>query len=160
MRHKKRLIFLVLIIFAFTMPILALENEEKSNKIIKEFILKVYENYQQNKFVEVYEFMHPDIKDVLNKEEYLKFQKENTDKYNLKITEVEVLEINKLEEWVEPFNKIIKEKDTNELFEIKIKYKTIYKSAGNEKEKIIEKKTYVARDHNNNYLLWDPNIIK
>lgn len=154
------LILLIIFIFIFTLPTMGLSKEEDPNEVIKEFILKVYDKYQQNEFKEVYEFMHPDIKEKLNKEDYLSFQNENTEKYNLEISEVEVLKVKKTDEWPEAFQEIIKEKDKQNLYEIKIKYKTNYQSSGNEKEKIIEKKTYVVSFKDNNYLLWDPNIIK
>jgi len=160
MKKKKILIFLFIFVFIFSLPIMAEENKENPHEIVKEFILKVYDKYQQNKFAEVYEFMHPDIKEVLEKENYLSFQNENTEKYNLKISEVEVLEVQKIEEWPEAFQEIIKEKEKESLYEIKMKYKTNYQSGGNENEKMIEKKTYVVRYQEKTYLLWDPNIIK
>ncbi len=160
MKKKKILIFLIIFVFIFSLPILADENKESPQQIVKEFILNVYDKYQQNKFAEVYGSMHPDIKEVLDKEDYLSFQNENTEKYNLKISEVKVLEVKKIEEWPEAFQEIIKEKEKQNLYEIKMNYKTSYQSGGNENEKMIEKKTYVVRYQDKTYLLWDPNIIK
>ena len=160
MRNKKSIVvFLILIcLLTFSLSVLA-ENDETNNQV-RDFILKVYGDYQENEFAKVYEGMHPDIKEVLDKDKYLQFQEENTEKYDLKISEVEVLEIKKIESWPEEFKEIIKEKEKETLFEIALKYKTTYQSGGNENEKVIDKKTYVTFNDEDIFLLWDPNIIK
>ena len=160
MRNKKYILVSLILICLLILPLSALAENEETNKQVRDFILKVYADYQENEFTKVYEVMHPDIKGVLDKDKYLKFQKENTAKYDLKISEVEVLGIKKIESWPEEFKEIIKEKEKQALFEITLKYKTTYQSGGNENEKIIEKKTYVTVNDADIFLLWDPNIIK
>jgi hypothetical protein len=160
MINKKYILVSLILICLLTLPLSALAENEETNNQVRDFILKVYSDYHENEFTKVYEGMHPDIKEVLDKDKYLQFQEENTAKYDLKISEVEVLGIKQIESWPEEFKEIIKEKENQALFEIALKYKTTYQSGGNENEKVIDKKTYVTVNDEDIFLLWDPNIIK
>jgi len=160
MTYKKSILVSLILICLLTLPLSVLAENNDINNQVQEFILKVYADYQENEFAKVYKEMHPDIKEILDQDKYLQFQENNTEKYDLKISEVEVLEIQKIESWPEEFKEIIKAKEEQDLFEISLKYKTTYQSGGNENEKVIDKKTYVTVNDEDIYLLWDPNIIK
>lgn len=157
MKFKKIITIGLISIMIFSLTISAAE-KENSFKEVKKFIIKVYSNYQEQNFEIVYDFMYSDIKDNLDKEKYLKFQVANTKKYNIKISDIEVCNVDKIAEWPKEYQDIINKKDQQTLYEISIKYKAIYQS--DKKEKIIEKKSYVVLDEDNYYLLWDPEIIK
>lgn len=149
--------FVVILLGTLTLSVFA--NEKSNFTEIEDYIYNIYEKYQEKDYKAVYNNMHPEIRDILKKEKYIKFQEKNTEKYNIKISEVEVLEVTFLEELPEDFKEIISDKKNYEVYEISIKYKTNYKKAGSKKEKIIEKESYVASKNKQNYLLWNPNII-
>jgi len=142
---------------SFTTSVFA--NEKSDLTEIEDYIYNIYKKYQEKHYEAVYNNMHPKIKEVLEKEKYIKFQKKNTEKYELEISEVEVLKVSKLENVPDTFKDIISDKEKLNVYEISIKYKTNYKNAGSKKEKIIEKETYVVNNNTQNYLLWDPGII-
>lgn len=159
MRLNKKIISMIIVILIIltSFSILAEENEKQYE--IKEFILQIYRDYQDQNFEFVYEKMHPDIKTLLDKDKYIKFQKANTEKYSIEISKVEVIEVNEIKEWPEPFIEIIKSKENYKLYEIKIKYLSTYQSSGSEQEKTIEKNSYVVENSSGKYLLWNPEII-
>lgn len=159
MEIKKVLISFVILILLGTLTLSVFANEESNLTEIENYIYNIYEKYQKNDYEAVYNSMHPDIREVLEKEKYIKFQEINTEKYELKISEVEVLKVTVKEKMPETFREIISDKENLEVYEISIKYKTNYKNAGSKKEKMIEKETYVVSDNDENYLLWNPGII-
>ena len=153
------LVFSIVFLLLFTFNISATTENEKNMTEVRNFIYNVYYNYQYNNFEFVYESMHFEIKELLDKENYLKFQINNTEKINLKISEVKVINVKIIDKWPEEFKNIITNKENHKLYEIEIEYMTNYNNNGQEQEKLINKKTYVARYDNRNYLLWDPEII-
>jgi predicted RND superfamily exporter protein len=159
MKIKNIFILIIIFILLGTFTISVLANEKSDLTEIEDYIYKIYIKYQEKDYETVYNNMHPEIKEVLEKEKYIKFQKKNTEKYELEISEVEVLKVSRLENIPDTFKDIISDKAKLNVYEISIKYKTNYKNAGNKKEKIIEKETYVVNDNNQNYLLWNPGII-
>lgn len=159
MKFKKIFLFILIFILLGTLTLTGFANEENNLDEIEDYIYKVYEKYQENEFEEVYNNMHPEIREVLDKETYIKFQEKTTSKYNIEYSEVEVLKVTTLEKWPDAFEDIITDKENNGLYEITIKYKTNYKNAGVKQEKIIERETYAVNYKSQNYLLWDPNVI-
>lgn len=159
MKIKNVLISIIILILLGALTLSVFANEKGDLTEIEDYINNIYESYQENNYEAVYNSMHPDIKEVLEKEKYIKFQEKNTEKYNLKISEVEVLEVTILEEMPDTFKDIISDKENLIVYKISMKYKTNYKNAGSNKEKIIEKETYVVSDNEKNYLLWNPGII-
>src|SRR6056297_961065 len=162
MLNKKFIIyiFIFLLIISFnTVNTIAVTESEKEVAEVRNFIYDVYYNYQYNNYEFVYNSMHFEIKKVLKKEDYIKFQTKNTEKINLKISEVKVINVNIIDVWPEEFKNIITDKDDHKLYEIEIEYMTNYENNGKKQEKLINKETYVARYDNSNYLLWDPEII-
>jgi len=150
-------IMIVILLGTFTISVFA--NEKNDLTEIEDYIYNIYKSYQENEYEVVYNHMHPEIKKVLNKEKYIEFQKKNTEKYELEISEIEVLEVTIQKNLPDTFKDIITEKENLEVYEISIKYKTNYKNAGSQKEKIIDKETYVVSDSDQKYLLWNPGII-
>lgn len=157
MKYKKIIGLVLILILIFSVTISASEDGDSFDEV-KNFITEVYNNYQDQNFEIVYDFMHPDVKNALEKEKYINFQVKNTKKYNISISEVEVLKVTEKNEWPEEYKELINEKNEHILYEISITYKTIYQS--DEKEKIIEKNSYVVLYKDDYYLLWDPEIIK
>jgi|AntRauTorckE6833_2_1112554.scaffolds.fasta_scaffold00117_9 hypothetical protein len=159
MLNKKVLIYIFIFLLIFTFNTRAVTENEKEIAEIRNFIYDVYYNYQYNNYDFVYESMHFEIKEVLKKENYINFQTKNTERISLKLSEVQVINVKLIDEWPEEFESIITDKDNHKLYEIEIEYMTNYENNGKKQEKLINKKTYVSRYDNSNYLLWDPEII-
>lgn len=150
---------MVIIILLGTLTLPGFTNEKNNFSEIENYIYHIYEKYQKKDYKTVYNNMHPEIRKVLEKEKYIKYQEKNSTKYNIKISEVEVLKVTILNNMPDTFEDIIAGEKNHKIYEITIKYKANYENAGNEKKKTIEKKTYVLSNNEQYYLLWDPNII-
>jgi len=153
---KSNILILILLALSFFSLLSAAEQPIDT----KEFVHQIYNKYMGNDFLAVYEFIHPEIKEVLDKKAYIDFQKKNTEKYNIEISEVEVVKIVNLEKLPEIFKEIFKDYNFEYIYEVTIEYKSSYTVAKNKQEKFVEKKTYIVTDQNKDYLLWDPDIIK
>ncbi|MCF8000579.1 MAG: hypothetical protein K9K76_01790 [Halanaerobiales bacterium] len=159
MKIKNFFVCIIIVILLGTLTISVFAEEKSDLTEIEDYIYNIYKSYQENEYEVVYNHMHPEIKEVLKKEKYIEFQKKNTEKYELEISEIEVLKVSIKENLPDVFKDIISDKENLKVYEISIKYKTNYKNAGSQKEKIIEKETFVVSDSNQKYLLWNPGII-
>ncbi len=159
MNSKKSNLYILILILLSVLSFSLLSAAEQPLDI-KEFVHQIYNKYMDNDFQAVYEVIHPQIKEVLDKKEYIDFQKKNTEKYSIEISEVEVEKVVTLENLPEGFKEIFKDYNFEHIYEVTIEYKSSYIVAKNKQEKFIEKKTYVVTDKNKDYLLWDPGIIK
>lgn len=140
------MLFLILIL---TSPFLeASEFENPEN-----FTEYVYQNYASENFSKVYNNFANELQDIVEKETYLKFQKENFEKYNLVYTEIKVGEAKEVK-----FDKI-KAKfdyaiDQGKYYQIQVNYLIKFDRFGR-REKESGKKVYLRKINNNFKIFWD-----
>jgi hypothetical protein len=131
--------------------------ERDLNQSIIDFVTKIYQSYSEEDFKFVYEKLHPDLKDIISEEEYIKFQEENFRKYKLEIGKIKVMA--EVSETVLPdkFTGLLKTDE--EVYTIKVSYEMKFETAGIEKKHENEKEILIARKDEKLYLLWDPSIV-
>ena len=132
----------------------------------KEFIEYIYANYAEQKFSEVYSLFAPELKSILDREEYLNFQQQNFNKYDLEIKNVMVDDIKELsyKEFKKEFPFL---KYEGSFYSARVNYLLIFEKLG-EREEEIEKRVYLREYSSSNYeksdkryysLFWDPEPI-
>ncbi|MFP4198843.1 MAG: hypothetical protein ACOCQZ_00985 [Halanaerobium sp.] len=146
--NKKLILLLVLIIFLLT-PMLQAEDFE-SPEAFTEYI---YDNYAEKNFNEVYNNFAAELKRVFAKDDYLDFQQQNFEKYELEYTEIEVAEAEEIE-----FDKI-KEKfeyadDFGSYYQLQVSYLLKFNRLGRREERS-DKKVYLRKINDDFQLFWD-----
>lgn len=177
MIKKKRveaLILLCFIIFSLIFPVRA-ENVEVENINIndlqkserellqKNFVDKIYKNYSQQNFTYVYNCFYPTIKEEISEKEYIKFQKENFEKYSLEISNIKILDLKKLKEISSEFETYLSGDDVKLISSVSVSYIASFYSSS---ERKIEKEVYICfrpvkdKEKEKLYLLWNPEVMK
>ncbi len=124
---------------------------------LKEFTLSVYRNYTSNDYSSVYQYLHPDIKKIVSRDEYINFQQENTDKYQMSIAEVVVEEVTLLASKPVEYRDLIT--GTGSYFTVNVNYRLQFEYLGKTIEREIEKDVFLFVDNEEIYLLWNPEVI-
>lgn len=148
MLNKKNVILALLIIFLMT-PLLQAEDFE-SPEAFTEYI---YANYAAEDFAEVYDNFAAELKRILEKDEYLEFQEENFEKYNLKYSEIEVGQAEEID-----FDKV-KDKfsyadDFGKYFKLQVNYLLEFDRFGRREEES-EKMVYLRKIRDDFQIFWD-----
>lgn len=148
MLNRKFIFFTILIIFILS-P-LALTEEFESPKIFTEYI---YKNYSEENFSKVYGNFAAELKRKLEKEEYLNFQEQNFDKYNLKYTDIKVGQAKeiKFDEIKDKFSYAV---DFGNYYKLQVKYLLKFDHFGS-REKQSEKMVYVRKIKDDFQIFWD-----
>ena len=146
---NKKTMFLAILIMLIITPFLQAE-EFDSPEAFTEYI---YTNYTEENFTEVYNNFSAELKRVLNKEEYLEFQKKNFEKYNLEYTKIEVREAEKIK-----FKKI-KENfsyadNFGNYYQLQVSYLLKFNHFGR-REKESEKIVYLRKIKDDFQIFWD-----
>lgn len=124
------------------------------------FVEEIYSNYARMQFDFIYQNMHPEIKEILSKDDYIDFQKENFEKYHLKIEDVEINKETERVELPRKFSSLIEIADDEIVYKLEVSYTMFFTSLGNEEEEETGKEVFILEDKENLYLLWDPDLIK
>lgn len=146
---NKRIIFFFFLIILILSPALSAQEFETP----KSFVEYIYQNYAAENFNEVYINFAAELKRVLTKKDYIKFQKENFEKYDLEYTEIQVSEAKKIN-----FENI-KEKyeyaaDFGEYYQIKVSYLLKFSHFGH-REKKSDKLVHLRKIENDFQIFWD-----
>lgn len=113
----------------------------------------IYENYAAENFSEVYLHFAAELKRKLEKEDYLKFQKSNFEKYNLVYENIEVGQAEEIK-FTEIENNFNYAMDFGEYYRLKVKYLLKFSHFGS-REKESEKFVYLRKIKDDFQLFWD-----
>ena len=146
---NNKIIFLVVLIIFLSTPLILAEDFESPEA----FTEYVYANFAEENFAEVYNNFAAELKRILSKEEYLKFQQHNFDKYELEYTEIEVSAAEKIE-----FEKI-EEKfdyadDFGSYYRLQVSYLLKFNRFGSREERS-EKNVYLRKINKDFQIFWD-----
>lgn len=141
-------IILVLLLIILS-PVLQAE-EFESPEAFTEYI---YNNYAQKNFLEVYNNFAAELKRILAEEDYLEFQEQNFEKYELQYTEIEVSAAEEID-----FEKI-KDKfdyaeDFGSYFQLQVSYLLKFSYFGQREERS-EKNVYLRKIRDDFQIFWD-----
>lgn len=151
---KNKVILIIILLITYSLAVTAIENRN-----LRDFTKSVYSDYTSTDFNSVYQYLHPDIKKVVSRDEYIVFQQKTTEKYQMNISDVIVGEATLLERNPVEYKDLIN--DTGSYYTVNVKYKLQFKYAGKIREKEIAKDTFLfVDDEQKIYLLWNPEIIK
>lgn len=113
----------------------------------------IYQNYASENFNKVYNNFVDELQEIVKKETYLKFQKENFEKYNLVYTEIKVGEAKEVE-----FDKIKAQfdyaLDQGEYYQVQVNYLIKFDRFGR-RDKESGKKVYLRKNNNKFHIFWD-----
>ncbi len=137
-----------------------LQTESNNSEHLNDFINSIYSNYQAGEFQEVYQLLHPGIKENLTEEEYIDFQQENKEKYQLEISEIEIIEIKTIEKLPAKFDKYLSEEDYQNAYQAKVEYEMDFKFLRTNQNKEVDTETYLVESENQLYLVWDRSVIE
>lgn len=144
-------------VFNFNLSTIEAEKTEIFNSP-EAFTEHIYNNYAQNNFSEVYQKFAPELKRILKEEEYLDFQKENFEKYNLEYSEIEV-ETAKSINFEEIKKQFSYAEEFGEFYELSVSYLIRFKRMGR-RERQSDKKVYLRKINAQYQLFWDPETIE
>lgn len=138
----------MLILFLLT-PVLQAE-EFESPEAFTEYI---YANFAEKEFEEVYDNFAAELKRIFAEEDYLEFQQQNFEKYELEYTEIEVAAAEEIE------FKQIKRKfdyadDFGSYYQLQVSYLLKFNRLGRREERS-EKKVYIRKINDDFQLFWD-----
>ncbi|MEJ6949928.1 hypothetical protein [Natronospora cellulosivora (SeqCode)] len=161
------ILILVSIIFsssAFSQRRFMLRHEESEEIILEKnikisFIEEIYIKYANMEFEYIYQNLHPEIKELISEREYVNFQKENFEKYNLRIEAIELGDKAEIVSLPRSFNNIVNLKEEQVVHRIKVSYTLIFTTLGSEHRQDTEKNVFILVDGEELYLLWDPSVI-
>ncbi|MBF8436401.1 hypothetical protein I0Q91_04850 [Halanaerobiaceae bacterium Z-7014] len=157
---SKNLIIILLILSALFISTGRIQAELNDSEDLKEFINTVYNHYQEQEFQEVYQLLHPGIQENLTEEEYVNFQQDNTDRYQLKLSEIKIIEIDNIDSLPSKFNNYISEDQYQQAYEAKVEYKMEFRFLGTNQSREVDTETYVIEDNGQLYLVWDRSVIE
>lgn len=146
------ILFVVIIILSTTVN--AVESKE-----IAGFVGEIYGAYMAKDFASVYEYLHPDIKKIMPKEEYVNFQEETSNKHKMSVSQVQVEDVKLLDKIPGEFEEYLSKTDKQEYYSVSISYLLAY-YLGKDRERKVEKNVYLCLEGDNLYLLWDPAAVK
>lgn len=130
-------------------PLLQAEDFE-SPEVFTEYI---YDNYSEKNFTEVYDNFAAELKRELKKKEYLEFQDENFEKYDLKYSEIKVSEAEKIE-FDKIKNKFSYADDFGEYYQLQVSYLLTFNHLGRREEES-EKTVYLRKIRDDFQIFWD-----
>lgn len=147
----KIVLFLLLILLVFSFNLSAVEAEVYNSP--EAFTRFIYDNYAQKNFSEVYQKFVPELKRILQQDDYLNFQNENFKKYKLEYTEIEVGKAETIK-----FDKIKKQfsyaDEFGDFFQLKVSYLIKFNRFGS-REKESEKIVYLRKISDQYQLFWN-----
>ena len=143
---------LILTIFITASPAAA-ENFESP----EEFTEYIYQNYSQENFKKVYQNFVPELKRVFEEKDYLDFQKENFEKYNLEYTNIEVGEAKKID-YNQVKSKFNYADDFGEYYQLSVSYLLKFDHFGEREEKS-GKKVYLRKIVDTFQVFWNPETV-
>ncbi len=161
--NKKLAQNLIITLIIFATILLSTGNiqaELNDSDQLNDFINTVYNHYQEGEFKEVYQLLHPAIQENLTEEEYVNFQQDNTDRYQLKLSEIEIIEINSFDKLPSKFNQYLSEEQYQEAYEAKVEYKMEFRFLGTNQSREVDTETYLAKNNDQLYLIWDRSVIE
>ncbi len=161
MNYKKSIILVLVFLFIMLLylPLYQCFAEKIERDAVK-FVEKIYVNYAEQNFSNIYDRIHLGIKDILSEREYIIFNEENFKKYSLKITDIKVENNIKRVTIPEEFQEYIEGKENNGILELYVTYHMSFLYGGKRMERDVGKKVYIFRGQEQDYLLWDPRIVK
>lgn len=137
-----------------------IQAEANDTEHLNEFINSIYNNYQQAEFQEVYQLLHPGIKENLTEEEYINFQQNNKERYQLEISKVKIIEINSIDQLPTKFNEYISKTDYQKAYQAIVEYEMDFKFLRTNQHKEVDTETYLAESDGQLYLVWDRSVIE
>lgn len=126
-----------------------------------DFVEYIYHEYSIENFAVVYQNFVPELKAILTKEEYLKFQQENFSKYELEYKDIEVgssSQINQQQIASEFTYTAEVSSNKPKFYAVEVKYLLEFNRFGR-REKETDKKVYVQQTESGYQLFWDPEPI-
>lgn len=155
----KKLIVLTLL-FALLIPGFTFAEDTVNKAEIRDISKNIYLNYQNQNFKEVYRLFHPAIKAVLTEDKYVSFQTENSEKYKLKLSNIEVGGIRQLDKLPRKYNEYLDQEDYDQAYEVKINYKLNFRFFGTTHNRDVETETYIVESEDDYHLIWDRSVIE
>jgi hypothetical protein len=151
--NKKNIILALALMFLMPlllMPSMLQAEEFESPEAFTEYI---YTNYAGEDFAEVYDNFAAELKRILEENEYVEFQKENFEKYNLKYSEIEVAQAEEIE-----FDKIKEQfsyaDDFGKYFKLQVNYLLEFDRFGSRQEES-GKMVYLRKIKDDFQIFWD-----
>ncbi|RQD72952.1 MAG: hypothetical protein D5S01_08665 [Halanaerobium sp. MSAO_Bac5] len=154
-KFKWKLISLLLLIFlVFSFKQISAADSFDSPVGFGEYI---YENYAQENFAEVYDNFAAELKSVLSSEEYIKFQQDNFEKYELEYRNIEVANPEEIsyQEFKSEFPFL---EDEGTFYTVEVSYLIKFRRLGS-RERESDNLVYLRKKDNNFELFWDPEPI-
>lgn len=127
---------------------------------LNEFVNSIYNNYQEGEFQEVYQQLHPGIQENLTEEEYVNFQEDNKERYQLEISEIEIIEIKTIDKLPSKFNEYLSTEEYEKAYEAKVEYELNFKFLKTNQNKEVDTETYLVKADDQLYLIWDRSVIE
>ncbi|MGM0419429.1 MAG: hypothetical protein ACQEQG_00370 [Bacillota bacterium] len=155
----KQIIVLSLLFILIT-PAITFAEDAVDKTEVKDISENIYMNYQNKNFKEVYQLLHPAIKEILTEDKYVSFQTENSDKYKLKLSNIEIGEIRQINDLPRKYNEYLNQEDYDQAYEVKINYELNFRFVGTTHNRDVETETYIVELENDYYLIWDRSVIE
>lgn len=130
---------------------------------VQAFAARVYEAYELQDFAAVYGMMHPALQEDMTLEAYETFQRENTERYQMKVLDPVVGEVRTLSALPRAFRPYIDgQADELTVYAVEVHYTYQFRFLGRQHERDVEKDVIVLRQGADDslYLLWDPQTIR
>lgn len=137
-----------------------IQAEASDSEQLNDLINSIYDNYQAGELQEVYQLLHPGIKENLTEEEYINFQEDNKEKYQLEISEIEIIEIQSIDKLPAKFDEYLSEEDYQDAYEAKVEYEMDFKFLKTNQNKEVDTETYLVESDGQLYLVWDRSVIE
>lgn len=154
---KKLIVMSLLVILLI--PSLTFAENTVDKPEIRKMSKNIYVNYQNQNFKEVYNLLHPAIKEVLTEKKYISFQEQNNEKYKLELSNIEIGEIQRIDKLPRKYYEYLDQEDYNHAYEVKIDYELNFRFFGTTHNRDVETETYIVKSENNYYLIWDRSVI-
>lgn len=138
-----------MLIILLVTPVLQAEDFE-SPESFTEFI---YANYAEENFAEVYNNFAAELKRIFAEEDYLEFQQQNFEKYELEYTEIEVSTAEEIE-FEEIEEKFAYADDFGSYYQLQVSYLLKFNRFGSREERS-EKNVYLRKINKDFQLFWD-----
>lgn len=137
-----------------------LQAEPDNSDQLNQFINSIYNNYQKGEFQEVYQQLHPGIQENLTEEEYINFQEDNKERYQLEVSEIEIIEIKTIDKLPSKFNEYLSAEEYEKAYEAKVEYELNFKFLKTNQNKEVDTETYLVKADDQLYLIWDRSVIE
>lgn len=149
-------IFILIILLTLNLPVAGASDSQ-----LYEFVEEIYESYAAKDFKQVYQAMYPGIRQAVTRDKYIEYQRENFEKYELKISDIKTEEITEFEEIPSDFEEFRGDPKIASFYGVGIVYKMKFRHLGQDIQRQVEKQVYLGLDKEGTlYLFWDPQPIK